>query len=381
MDLEKNEQEKKESKAPKIELVLSNPPHIRAPQSVTSIMWLVVVSLLPALAFSVYLFGAKALYLIAVSTGTAMVAETLYQLAMRKKATPFDGSAVITGILLAMNVPPDAPLWMVGIGSAFAIIIAKQLFGGLGFNIFNPALAGRAFLLASWPVYMATAWHRFTDTNILSRGIQNCSNIPPGAFDAITGATPLAVLKGASKYINEMNVQADAFYTTLLSNQMLKSLALGDIGGCLGETSALFLLAGALLLLYKRIITWHIPASYMGTVAVFTAIYYFLNPVPGSETVGHFIPRMVLFHLLSGGLVLGAFYMATDMVTTPVTRKGMILFGVGCGIITCLIRLWGGYPEGVSYSILLMNATVPLIDKLFKPRVYGTFRKHTSHEE
>jgi len=365
-------QEKKVSEAPKPDLVLSNPPHIRAPQSVPSIMWLVVISMLPALAYSVYLFGLKALFLIAVSTGTAMAAEVLYQLAMRKKITVGDGSAVITGLLLVMNVPPDAPLWMVAVGSAFAIVIAKQLFGGIGFNIFNPALAGRAFLLASWPVYMTTAWHRFSDTNILSRGIQNSSTIAPEAFDAITGATPLAALKEASKVITEMGVQADAFYNILLSNQMLKSLAMGDIGGCLGETSALLLLAGALLLFYKRIITWHIPVTYAGTVAVFMAVYYYVNPVPGAEAVDLFIPRMVLFHLLSGGLVLGAFFMATDMVTSPVTKKGMILFGAGCGLITCLIRLWGGYPEGVSYSILLMNATVPLIDRVLKPKVFGT---------
>ncbi|MBP7583739.1 MAG: RnfABCDGE type electron transport complex subunit D [Spirochaetes bacterium] len=371
-------QEKSDSPAQKPELILSNPPHLHAPQSVTGIMWLVVAALIPAAGYSIHLYGFKALVLMISAVLTAIIAEAAFQLLMKKKVSVTDGSAVITGLLLVMNVPPDAPVWMVCIGSAFAIIIAKQLFGGVGFNIFNPALAGRAFLLASWPVYMTTKWHQFSPTNVLSQGITNFQNMPAAVFDAVTSATPLAALKGASKIIVDMNVPADAFYNFLLSNEMLKSLFIGNIGGCVGETSALLLLAGALLLFYKRIITWHVPLTYMGTVAAFTFTYYTFAHIPGTDAVPHFTYRMVLFHLLSGGLVLGAFFMATDMVTSPVTQRGMIVFGIGCGLLTCVIRLWGGYPEGVSYSILLMNATVPLIDRFFKPRVFGAVKDDTS---
>lgn len=371
-------QEKKEAEAQRIDLVLSMAPHMHAPQSVTSIMWMVVAALLPAAAYSVYLFGMKALLLIAASVATAVASEAAYQLLMKKKVAVSDGSAVITGLLLVMNVPPDAPVWMACIGSAFAVIIAKQLFGGVGFNIFNPALAGRAFLLASWPVYMTTKWFHFSETNILSGGLSNGMGLPQAAFDAITSATPLAALKGASKIITEMNVPAESFYNLILSNDMLKSLFVGNIGGCVGETSALFLLAGAAFLFYKRIITWHVPLAYAGTVAVFMLVYYTFVRIPGTESIPFFTYRMVLFHLLSGGLALGVFFMATDMVTSPVTKSGMIVFGIGCGLLTSIIRLWGGYPEGVSYSILLMNAVVPLIDRVFKPRVFGTTGKDNS---
>ncbi len=364
--------EEKNKETPVPQLVLSNAPHIRDTQSVRFIMWLVVIALMPAAVYSVFLFKLSALKLIAAAVLSSVAAEAAYQFIMRKDITAADGSAVLTGLLLAMNVPPQAPVWMVCIGSVFAIVIAKQLFGGLGFNIFNPALAGRAFLMASWPVYMTTGWHHFSPANILSGSIANTGGLPQGAFDAITSATPLAVLKEAPKMLSDYNLSPDALYHTILSRGMLKSLAIGNIGGCIGETSALLLLAGALLLLYRRIITWHIPFSYIGTVAIIMLAYYSFKYVPGGENVPYFQYRMTLYHLLSGGLVLGAFFMATDMVTSPVTKKGMILFGIGCGVITSVIRLWGGYPEGVSYSILLMNATVPLIDRYVRPRVFGT---------
>ena len=353
------------------ELVLSNPPHIRASQSVTGIMWMVIAALIPAVAYSINVFGLKTLYITIAGVITAVISEAAYQLLMKKKVTVGDGSAVITGLLLVMNVPPDAPIWMVCIGSAFSVIIVKQLFGGIGFNIFNPALAGRAFLLASWPVYMTTKWHTFSGTNIISRDIYNNIGISQAAFDAITSATPLTALKGSAKLLTELSITPDSFYNFLLSDNMLRSLFIGDVGGCIGETSALLLLAGALFLFYKRIITWHIPLSYIGSVIVIISLYYGFNPPSGSELVSGFLVRMVLFHILSGGLVLGAFFMATDMVTSPVTRSGMIFFGIGCGVITCVIRIWGGYPEGVSYSILLMNATVPLIDRMLKPVIFG----------
>ncbi len=364
--------QEKDKGSSKLEYILSIAPHIRASQSVFTVMWLVVISLLPATAYSFYLYGLNAVKLVAGAVIAAIASEALYQLLMKKKITALDGSAAITGLLLAMNVPPDAPVWMVCIGSAFAIIIAKQLFGGLGFNIFNPALAARAFMMTSWPIHMTTRWHQFSPTNIISQGIENTASLPSAAYDAITSATPLAALKGTSKIIAEFGASADGVIQTLLSSQMLKSLFIGNIGGCLGETSALFLLIGAIFLLWKRIITWHIPVTYMATVAVIMAVYYSLKPLPGYESIDHFLVRIVLFHLLSGGLVLGAFFMATDMVTSPVTHKGMIIYAAGCGIIASIIRLWGGYPEGVSYSILLMNALVPLIDRYIRPKVFGT---------
>jgi electron transport complex protein RnfD len=310
-------------------LVLSNPPHIKDSQTVKSIMWMVVAALVPAVAFSIHLFGVHALVLICAAVATAVAVEALMQLAMKKPITVTDGSAVLTGLLLAMNVPPHAPIWMVAIGSAFSIIIAKQLFGGLGYYIFNPALAGRAFLVASWPVHMTTGWHVFSPSNVLSRGVYNTNALPDSIFNAITSATPLTALREAPKYLNGLDIQPEALYNFLLSPRMLKTIAIGNIGGCIGETSAVLLFP-------------------------------------------FFELRMVAFHVFSGGVFLGAFFMATDMVTSPVTRRGMILFGAGCGIITSVIRLWGGYPEGVSYSILLMNATVPLIDRYFRPRVFGT---------
>lgn len=345
------------------ELILSNPPHLRTDQSLRKIMWMVVIALVPATAYSVYLYGLKVLFPIITSIVAAVAAEALYQTLMKKPVTVSDGSAVITGLLIAMNVPPDAPVWMIAIGSAFAIIIAKQLFGGLGFNIFNPALAARAFLIASWPVEMTTRWHKFSATNVFSTDlINNC--LSQKAFEVVTQATPLAALKEAPAQLKEMYTPISCFYDLIFSTASFKSLFIGNIGGCIGETSVLFLLIGGLFLLYKRVITWHIPVAFIGTVAAFMCLYYLLIDFPHPF-------KGTLYHILSGGLFLGAIFMATDMVTSPVTEKGMIIFGVGCGIITSVIRLWGGYPEGVSYSILLMNATVPLIDRYTKPRIFG----------
>ncbi|MBN2038452.1 MAG: RnfABCDGE type electron transport complex subunit D [Spirochaetes bacterium] len=347
--------------------ILSNPPHIKDNQSIKKVMWFVILALLPSNIYAVYLFGLSAFFLLLVSVICALTAETFYQLLMKKPLTYSDGSAVITGLLIAMNVPPEAPLWMAGIGAFFAIIIVKQLFGGLGFNIFNPALAARAFMIASWPVEMTTKWSHFTTKNVLASGLTNKTGLPVKLYDAITQATPLSALKEIPDILSRNGVaaSADKVYDLLFSADMIRSLFQGNIGGCLGETSAVLLLLGGIFLLYKRIITWHTPAAFIGTVAVIMFLYY-------SATGFEYPLRAVLFHLFSAGLFLGAFFMATDMVTTPVTAKGMIIFGVGCGIITSVIRLWGGYPEGVSYSILLMNATVPLIDKYTKPKVFGT---------
>lgn len=363
----------KEEKAPEdISLILSNPPHIKAGQTIKSIMWMVVLALIPATINSFLIYGLKAICVVLTAVISAVLAELVYQLLMKKTVVISDGSAALTGLLLAMNIPPDVPLWIAGIGSVFSVIIVKQLFGGLGYNIFNPALAGRAFLMASWPVYMTTKWHRFTDTNVLSEGISNIGHIPQNAFDAITSATPLGALREAPKILSDLSTSPQSLYDLIFSSHMYKTLLWGNIGGCIGETSALLLLLGALFLLYKRIITWHIPLSFIGTVAGFMLLYYSLKDIPGSHYISYFTVKMALFHILSGGIILGAFFMATDMVTSPVTHRGMILFGIGCGLITSIIRIWGGYPEGVSYSILLMNAVVPLIDRYTKPRVFGT---------
>ncbi len=347
------------------ELVLSNPPHLRSDQSLRVIMWSVVIALMPSTIYALSLYGIGILFVMSASIGAAVAAEAVFQLLMKKPLTITDGSAVITGLLLAMNVPPDAPVWMVAIGAVFAIIIPKQLFGGIGFNIFNPALAARAFLLASWPVEMTTRWHQFGTTNVFSDAALRPGCLPQHAFDTITQATPLAALKEAPALLSEMNAPLNCFYDFMFSSTTLKSLFIGNIGGCIGETSALLLLIGGLFLLIRRIITWHIPVSYIGTVAGFMLAYYLITGFPHPF-------KVTLFHLISGGLFLGAFFMATDMVTSPITTRGMIIFGIGCGIITSVIRIWGGYPEGVSYSILLMNATVPLIDRYVRPRLFGT---------
>jgi electron transport complex protein RnfD len=345
-------------------LHISNAPHISTGQSVPLIMWTVVAALMPAAIYSVYIFGLNSLVLLLSGVIAAVAAEAVFQLGMKGPLSVSDGSAVITGLLVAMNVPPAAPWWIVAIGSFFAIIIVKQLFGGLGFNVFNPALAARAFMLASWPVHMTTGWHEFSSGVRISSGFSNSANLPPEVFDALSGATHLTALKEAPKLVAEYNVSMAQINEFLTSQGVLKSLFLGNVGGCIGETSVLFLLLGGLFLLIRRIITWHIPVTYMGTVALLALVYYALTGNPN--------PHMaMIYHILSGGLVLGAFFMATDMTTSPVTPKGMIIFAAGCGIITFVIRIWGGYPEGVSYSILLMNAVVPLIDRYTRPKIFG----------
>ena len=348
--------------------LVSSAPHIRSGESIPKIMWSVVAALAPAAGYSVYCFGMPAFTLICASVGSALVAEALIRLFLRRTlAAILDGSAVITGLLLAMCLPPHAPWWTAAVGSAFAIIIVKQLFGGLGFNIFNPALAARALLMASWPVYMTTGWHRFTAGDALAPASLNAAGLPPAVFDTLTRATPLGLLREGPRILAESGLGTAPLYEIVTSPGMLKSLLIGNVGGCLGETSALLLLAGALFLMIRKIVTWHIPAAYLGTVAAAAAAYYYFTGCPAWR-------MMPLFHILSGGLVLGAFFMATDMVTSPVARKGMLLFGAGCGLVTFVIRIWGGYPEGVCYSILIMNAFVPLIDRLTRPRVFGSGR-------
>ena len=321
--------ENRKELSPKAIFLVSAAPHIRTAEDIPKIMYAVLIGLIPAVIASVYFFRLLAINLMVVCVITAVVSEYIFQSLRKKKITVVDGSAVITGLLLALTLPPSLPLWAAALGTFFAIALGKQIFGGLGYNIFNPALLGRAFLMAAFPALM-TSW-----TN-------------PFSLDAVTGATPLAQMK---------------FAQSMVSHQ---SLFLGNVSGSLGETSALALLIGAIFLLIKGIIDWRIPAGFIGTVVLWSGVFWLIDPDKFADP---------LWHLLAGGLMLGAFFMATDMVTTPVTRKGKWIFAVGCGVLLMLIRSWGGLPEGVMYSILLMNAVTPLINRSIQPRIFGEQKK------
>jgi electron transport complex protein RnfD len=305
-------------------------------------MYDVVIALVPAFLVSLYLFGISAFIVTAVAIISCLFFEFAIQKYILKTATTIsDGSALLTGILLAFNLPSNIPVWMIIVGSLMAIGIAKLSFGGLGFNIFNPALVARVFLLVSFPVQM-TSWP--------SPVVNNTS-----FADAVTGATPLGIVKEGLQYGETM---------TELSSKIpsLAELFLGISGGSIGEMSGLALLLGGIYLLVRRVISWHIPVTMLLTIAVMTGIFWLVDPLHYADP---------LFHLFAGGAILGAFFMATDLVTSPVTRKGMVIFAVGIGVITVVIRLFGAYPEGVSFAILIMNALVPLINKYFKPRRFG----------
>lgn len=323
-------------------LNVSPSPHTHGAQSIKSIMYGVILALLPALAVSVYFFGMEALRVTLLAVGACMFFEWVIQKYILKGAiTIKDGSAIITGILLAFNVPSNLPSWMIISGSIIAIGVAKMSFGGLGNNPFNPALIGRVFLLISFPVDMTT-W----PVNHFVHALHP---------DAITGATPLGMIKESLK-------SGHSLMDILPSIPSKLSLFIGNTGGSLGEVSALAILIGGLFLIFRKIITWHIPVSYLLTVFVFTGITWIIAPEKFADPV---------FHLFAGGLMLGAFFMATDMVTSPMSAKGMLIFGFGCGVLTSIIRLWGSYPEGVSFAILIMNAVTPLINKYVKPKKFG----------
>jgi electron transport complex protein RnfD len=334
--------------------ISSSSPHVRDTDSISKIMWTVNIALIPALFMAFYFFGPKALWVTLLAVVSAVLTEGIIQKLAKKPMRIQDGSAVITGILVAFNVPASVPWWMPIVGSVFAIAIVKELFGGLGNNILNPALAARAFLLASWPVEMTASWVAPKGGTI-------------SGISGITSATPLNLLKQSGKIIanpdmyDPVQVQNAQNAIANLSNSY-SNLLIGNVGGCIGETSVIALLIGALFLFYRHAITWHIPFSYVGTVALMSWVF--------GGTDGIFTGNWI-FHILSGGLILGAFYMATDMVSSPLAHKGQIIFGVGCGILTVTIRIWGGYPEGVSYAIILMNLAVPLIDRYTVPKVFG----------
>ncbi|MCQ4935499.1 MULTISPECIES: RnfABCDGE type electron transport complex subunit D [Anaerotignum] len=309
--------------------VVSGTPHVRSKESIQSIMRDVIIALVPASVMGIYYFGLRALMLMVAAIVSAVFFEWLYQKLLKKPITISDLSAVVTGLLLAMNLPAAAPVWVAIVGSAFAIIFAKQLFGGLGQNFINPALAGRAFLLASYPTEM-TSW-----TSAGNFGV-----------DAVAVATPMAQLKGG--------VMPDASFTDVL---------VGNVGGCLGETCAIALIIGGVYLIAKHVINWKVPVIYIATVFILTAL------------IGRKGLRVPTYEIFAGGLMLGAFFMATDYASSPVTSKGQIIFAIGCGLLTTLIRIFGGYPEGVSYSILIMNLTVPLIERLTEPTIFGALPK------
>lgn len=314
-------------------LVVSSSPHLRSNESVRRIMLDVIIALTPAIIGAVYFFGLNALKLILISVVSAVVFEAATQKVFGKDISIGDLSAIITGILIAFNLPASAPWWIPIFGSGFAIIIVKQFFGGIGSNFMNPALAARAVLLASWPDIMSS----FT---------------LPGA-DAVTGATPLSMMKfGADAGASATVAQAGAELPSIMD------MFVGNIGGAIGETSAVLLLIGALYLIIRKVINWKIPAVYIGTTAILLLIL-------GVES------NDLIYHILGGGLILGAFFMATDYASAPVTPLGQIIFGVGAGILTAIIRVKGSFPEGVSYSILLMNVASPLIEKFTAPRIFG----------
>jgi Na+-translocating ferredoxin:NAD+ oxidoreductase subunit D len=323
-------------------LNISPSPHIHSKDSTRKLMIGVVIALMPALFTSIFYFGTGALIVTATSVISCIVFEYLIQRYLLKKPISItDGSAMVTGLLLAFNLPSNIPVYIIVIGSLAAIGIAKMTFGGLGNNPFNPALVGRVFMLISFPVQMTT-WP-------IPAGIKT------GYIDAITGATPLAIIKEGIKNGESLSQLMTKVPTTV---QMI----LGKMGGSMGEVAALALLIGFVYLLFRKIITWHIPVSVIGSVAVFTSILWLINPESNASP---------LFHLLTGGLLLGAIFMATDYVTSPMNPKAMIIYGCGIGILTVIIRVWGAYPEGVSFAILIMNAFVPLMNLYIKPRPFG----------
>jgi Na+-translocating ferredoxin:NAD+ oxidoreductase subunit D len=323
-------------------LTVSGSPHVYTDQSVGKIMYGVVLSLIPAALVSFYFFGLAAILVTFTAVISCMFFEFIIQKYLLKgPVTIFDGSAIITGILLAFIIPASLPLWMVVIGSLVSIGMAKMSFGGLGKNIFNPALVGRVFLMISFPV----------DMNLYPKPTQMSTNLT----DIITGPTPLAIVKegvAQGKAVSELIPQVPEYM----------DLMMGNMGGSVGEVSAIAILLGGLYMLIKRIITWEIPTAYIGSVLFLAGALWLIDPVSYADP---------LFHLITGGLMLGALYMATDMVTSPMNRWGMIAYGIGCGFLTIIIRTFGAYPEGVAFAILIMNAFVPLINRGFKPKRFG----------
>jgi len=315
---------------------------VHSGESTSRLMFNVVLALMPAFAVSLYYFGFGALIVTLLAIGSCVIFEFLIQKYILKVTpTITDGSAIVTGLLLAFNVPSNLPWYIVVIGSLFAIGVAKMSFGGLGNNPFNPALAARVFMLISFPVQM-TSW----PLPVASR-LQY--------IDAVTGPTPLAILKEGLKNGETISQMSDKIPTHM-------QMFMGLMGGSLGEIAAFALLIGFAWLLFTKVITWHIPVSIFTTIFVFTGILWLINPEKNADPI---------FHLLTGGVMVGAIFMATDYVTSPMNKCGMWIFGIGIGLLTVIIRVWGSYPEGVSFAILIMNAFVPLLNRYVKPKRFG----------
>jgi electron transport complex protein RnfD len=324
------------------QVIVSPSPHVHSGESTRRLMFNVVLALMPALAVSLYYFGVGALIVTLLAVGSCVIFEYLIQKFLLKgNPTITDGSAIVTGLLLAFNVPSNLPWYIVVIGSLVAIGVAKMSFGGLGSNPFNPALVGRVFMLISFPVQM-TSW----PLPVASR-LQY--------LDAVTGPTPLAILKEGLKNGETISQMGDKIPSHM-------QMFMGLMGGSLGEVAAFALLIGFAWLLFTKVITWHIPVSIFTTIAVFTGILWMINPETNADPI---------FHLLTGGVMIGAIFMATDYVTSPMNPVGMWIYGVGIGLLTVIIRVWGAYPEGVSFAILIMNAFVPLLNRYVKPKRFG----------
>jgi len=323
-------------------IIISASPHVHSARTSKKVMYDVLYALIPAFLVSIYVFGISALILTSIAVVSCILFEYLIQKYLLKtEITITDGSALITGILLAFNLPSGLPIWMIIVGSLIAIGVAKLSFGGLGYNIFNPALVGRVFLLVCFPVQM-TSWPTPVDNHL-------------SIMDAVTGETTLGIIKEGLMYGETMSTISEKLPSAM-------ELLFGITSGSVGEMSALALLLGGVFLIARKVITWHIPVTIIVTMAVMTGIFWLVNPEQYANP---------LIHILSGGAILGAFYMATDLVTSPMTKKGMIIFAIGIAIITVVIRLYGAYPEGISFAILIMNAFVPLINTYFKPRRFG----------
>jgi len=357
-------------------LIMLSSPHAHGGDSIRMIMLTVILALLPAAGVSVYLFGWMAVLLIVTCMLTALITEALCLKWMgRPVSTLLDNSAVLTGLFLALTLPAATPWWMAVLGSVFAIVLGKQLYGGLGYNIFNPALSARVILLISFPLNMTTWIVPMSAMGAIEPALNlydfsTCATLffaGPAAlqlgFDAISMASPLGYIKTEATLGVPVADALHAYHYSYLD------AFLGFEAGSIGETSALALLIGGIFLLARHSITWHIPFSYIVTVLLLAGLFNALNP-------DQFAPP--LFHFFAGGLILCAFFMATDPVSSPVTPMGQVVFGIGCGVITWSIRTWGGYPEGAMFAVLLMNCAVPLIDHYFRPRVYGHKRRSES---
>jgi len=328
-------------------LTVAPSPHNYGKDTIKSLMYGVIIALIPTLAVSIYFFGIGALIVTLTAIVSAMLFEYLIsKFILKKEPTLTDGSAIITGMLLAFNVPSNLPIWIIIIGSLVAIGIAKMSFGGLGNNPFNPALVGRVFLLVSFPVPM-TSWPIPIESRM-------------NYLDAMTGATPLGVIKEGVKNGETVSALMDQIPSHM-------QLFIGNMGGSLGEVAGLALVLGLAYMLFKKVITWHIPVSIVSTIVIFTGIMWLIDPTKNADP---------LFHILTGGVLLGAIFMATDYVSSPMSVKGQWIFGIGIGVLTVVIRVAGAYPEGVSFAILIMNAFVPLINMYFKPKRFGEVIKN-----